>query len=221
MIRTHINPDGTLQAWQVIGQIPGYLNSLATVAYGGNLYMLGGWSYGTYAYASVERAPINSDGSLGSWVDESTYMVRPRSGFPAVVANGYLYAIGGANSSDYPGIERAKIQADGSVGTWQVIVPGFQRRFHGAAVLGNYLYVVGGDNGVALNAVARAAINSGGSLGSFAALPSMNVPRFNLGVATNGGYLYAVGGRTSTTFYSSVEYLRTIPYTQYLPFVMR
>ncbi len=221
--RTHINLDGTLEPWQVISTEVGYYADLAAVAYGGNLYLVGGYTPGVNANSRVYRLSIQSNGSLGTHINEPV-MTMPRSYFPAFVARGYLYAIGGINTPySVPGIERARVQADGSLAAWQVVNPDYHRNKHGVAVLGNYLYVVGGGTmGSLLGDEERAVINPDGSLGPFNTLASLNTPRFSLGVATNGDYLYAVGGVNAAGAYlNSVECMKTLPYLQFLPFVTR
>ncbi len=62
--RGHINPDGSVGDWQVISHFAHY-EDLYALAYQGNLYYLGGYSYGVSNQPQVYRFPINSDGSLG------------------------------------------------------------------------------------------------------------------------------------------------------------
>ncbi len=69
--------------------------------------------------SSVERAPINVDGSLGSWQVVSN-MTKGRYGHAAVAVDGYLYVLGGYTGTWDATVERAAINSDGSLGPWQL-----------------------------------------------------------------------------------------------------
>ena len=144
------------------------------VAVSGNyLYALGGhyrdYYYGSGYQDSVERSAINADGSLGPWQGAGT-MTTPRAFFATVAVGGYLYAIGGTSSDGIwlNTIERAAINADGSLGPWQVISMMTSPRSHHAAVAVNgYLYILGGWNGSSvLDSVERASTARHKSFGS-------------------------------------------------------
>ena len=61
----------------------------------GYVYQFGGY---TSAYVStVEYAPINSNGSLGTWVYANS-MANPVELTGSVAYNGYMYVLGGKNS---------------------------------------------------------------------------------------------------------------------------
>jgi hypothetical protein len=149
--RTQILPDGNLAPWVIE---PNKLNEnrglAAAVAYGGHLYVLGGAGGNPFAArASVERASINPDGSLGAF-ELMAAMTLPRHDLAAVVSDGFIYAIGGydLSSSAYDSIERAKIHTDGSLSSWS-IVSNMQQSRRGLAVVlfTNNLYAIGGTSG--------------------------------------------------------------------------
>ena len=74
---------------------------------GGYIYAVGGDSTGV-RLASVEKAAINTDGTLGPWSFTST--LNAKRSVPGVVANnGYLYAIGGWDGTHYSSVEYAQI----------------------------------------------------------------------------------------------------------------
>ena len=129
---TTVEADGSLGPWQVR---PGYTTELrwggfAVAAAKGYLYALGGWNpigRGNRYHASVERAPINADGSVGPWQETSSLPIE-RWGLEAVVAGDYLYALGGhapipSREAASDRVERALIHPDGSLGPWELMPP--------------------------------------------------------------------------------------------------
>jgi hypothetical protein len=158
--RAAINADGSLGSWQTMSAMTTPRGGLVAVAIGGYIYAIGG------SGSSVERAVINPDGSLGSW-QATTSMTTPRFDLGAVTVGGYLYALGGRDSSFsivLDSVERATVNADGSLGPWQATRAMTTTRAHLAAVaVGGYIYALGGNNdpaaSVILNSVERAAIN--------------------------------------------------------------
>jgi len=64
---------------------------LAAVATNGYIYALGGRVADPVNI--IERASVNSDGSLGPWQTVEP-MGQPRDGLAAVATNNYIYALG-------------------------------------------------------------------------------------------------------------------------------
>ncbi len=65
-----------------------------SVVYNGYLYVIGGTSDGVTCFNDVQYAPINADGSLGTWQSTTSFNTGRRS-HTSVVYNGYLYVMGG------------------------------------------------------------------------------------------------------------------------------
>ena len=186
--------DGNLGTWQAASSMTTPRRGFAAVTQGTYLYALGGID-GIQALNSLERAAINADGTLGSWQVVSS-MTTARLDFAAVVAEGFLYALGGNNGSWLSSVERAQINADGSLGSWQVVSSMTTPRSYFAAVVAEgFLYALGGYNGSSsLSSVERAQINADGSLSSWQVISSMTLDRYMFSAITVGGYFYALGG---------------------------
>ncbi|MGH7196846.1 MAG: carbohydrate binding domain-containing protein [Candidatus Saccharimonadales bacterium] len=92
-----INADGTIAA-ATTGAIAAARYSLATAVANGYMYVLGGIDGTGTTLGTVHYAPLNNDGSVGSWTTDSTALTAARSGMGATVINGYIYAIGGYNA---------------------------------------------------------------------------------------------------------------------------
>ncbi len=199
-----VNPDGTLGTWNFTSPMVTDKNHFAVVVWNGFLYVVGGIDLSNTRFASIERAEINPDGSLGTWQVISS-MTTPRAAAAAVVANGFLYAIGGGDySGPLDSIERAAINPDGSLGSWSVIDSlTMPLHSHAAVTSGNYLYVLGGSSGFCscvTTSVERALINPDGSLGSWVSMTSLENARYQFGAVAVNGSIFALGGDNGSIF---------------------
>ena len=95
--------------------------------------------------ATVERAPINSDGSLGAWAPQASLSI-PRSYAVAIVVGDRLVVMGGFNgSSILDSVEVARIGEAGTLGPWQAAAPLRVPRYGaGSFAADRYLYLVEG-----------------------------------------------------------------------------
>lgn len=166
------------------------------------LYIISGDADGALTN-SVERAPINADGSLGPFTTVAgVTLVAARYAATSAVLGHYLYIIGGNTG----GTERAMINPDGSLSAFTAVPSAslaVARFFHTSEVVGSYLYVVGGNAGT----TERAAIHPDGSLDAFAALPgaALATQRFGHTSAVVGNYLYVLGGQAGSDTLNTVE----------------
>ncbi len=184
----------------------------ATIAYNGYLYVIGGAINATSTNCKnsgastslncndVQYAPIGSDGLIGDWTtdtDTESYFDVPRNGHIGFAYNGYIYIVGGSNSTldecedevsisttSCNDIQYAPVNADGSLGAWTIDAGDrfdTPRVDHSSFAYNGYLYVAGGVGGAGnsacdtevepattkCNDVQYAPINSDGSIGSF------------------------------------------------------
>ena len=191
------------------------LNALygsSAVAYNGYLYILGGKNSSTY-YNEVDYAPINANGSIGSWT-ATTSFTNGRYWGEATVYNGYIYIAGGCNagtcSNTLNDVQYAPINANGSLGTWRSTTS-FTTGVYGltAQASDGYLYIMGGDGTgftTTYNEVDYAPFNSNGTIGSWTATSSFTTVRFDLTSAFYNGNLYVLDGNNGSTALSDVQY---------------
>ena len=128
----------------------------------------------------------------------STFIVqRPNANF--------LYVAGGTNYRDlYDSVERARINADGSVAPWEEAgkLP-TPRGGTSVAVVGDYAILTGGQiasgggmKGLTrINEVYTARIQPDGSLGVWTATTPMPHPRFHHPAVAHNGWIYVLGGQ--------------------------
>lgn len=118
----------------------------------GNLYVLGGLDGTGAATATVYFSSLKADGSLpasgtaGTWTT-TTALPQPLSSCSAVIFHGRIYVAGGNDATGTPvaKVYSAKINADGTLGTWQVLpdLPAALAH-HQLVTSAGYLYVLGG-----------------------------------------------------------------------------
>ena len=206
-----IQPDGTLGAFAVSPDV--HLVHAraqhASAIVGGYLYVFGGMGEGTaptgQALASVERAPIAADGTLGTFEDvPGVTLTVPRVTMPAIVLGDYLYVISGSTSdTDNGSVERAPVAPDGTLGNFSavpdvhLVIP---RYAFGIWRDETSLYAVGGWGGTgstttALTSIERATIHPDGTLDAFQMTSSsLAVPRYGFSMIHAGNRVYAISG---------------------------
>jgi len=210
---SHINADGTLGSWSSTSSLNNVRATHGVAIYNGYIYAVGG-SCGYLCWmSSVEYAPINANGTLGTWSTTSS-MNTSREYFNVAIYNGYLYAVGGGNVSGSSGywntVEYVRINADGTLGTWSYTSSlNTPRIGHGVVAYNNYLYSIGGSKSASyILSGEYAPINADGTIGIWSYTSSLNTTRSELGVAMYNGYIYAAGGacEESGCRNDSVEY---------------
>ncbi|MFZ1598054.1 MAG: hypothetical protein WAW26_19580, partial [Anaerolineae bacterium] len=194
-------PDA-IRGWTAVTSLPETLDSAAAVTVGDWLYLLGGL-HGEQATATVRRARINADGSLGAW-QATTPLPVALDGHPAATHNNRIYVIGGYQQRS---VYMASVHADGSLGAWQALSQLPNARYAtGAVVLNNTLYVLGGYDAAPLRTVLRAPIRADGTVGEWVQDRDMPTPLYRLNAVVSNNAIYVIGGRPSTTTVSRKIY---------------
>jgi len=203
-----INSDGTVGAWSATTSFATARCSHTSVVYNGYLYVIGG-ATGSGPRNDVEVAPINSDGTIGTW-SATTSFTTAREGHTSVVYNGYLYVIGGQGSSgDLNDVQFSPIHSDGTIGAWSATTSFTTARWaHTSVVYNGYLYVIGGQGGIGggLNDVQFAPINADGTVGAWSAATSFTTARWEHTSVAYNGWLYVMGGASGNHYLNDVQY---------------
>lgn len=205
VLRAPINGDGTIGSFTAIAQTLNKARDRHTCTVAGNyLYVMGGFD-GTANTNSVERAPINADGTIGAFSTVST-LATARYHIFSFVQGGYLYVAGGASTA----IERAPLNADGTLAGGFATMAGaslttsrltYSDTF---ALVGNYLYVLGGWNGSQdLDLVEQLSLDGTSNLGNFSYAADMPTPRLGHSIAVVGRNLYLVAGHSASGVYEN------------------
>jgi N-acetylneuraminic acid mutarotase len=206
-----INSNGTLGTWQKnSNSLPDTLYWHSAVAYNGYLYTTGGHDSSTNnATSSVFYAPINSNGTVGTWQKNSNSLPSALREHSAVAYNGYMYTMGGYSTGNTSTVFYAPINSNGTVGTWQTTTALPSTLIDHSAVAANgYLYVAGGSNGGAVSTVYYAPVNPSGTIGVWSQTSALPVALSSHSAGVYNGYLYVAGGSsgsvTSTVYYAPI-----------------
>jgi N-acetylneuraminic acid mutarotase len=147
---------------------------------------------------AIEAATFDADGALGEFGSVGT-LAQPRANHGFVAHGGYVYLVGGRNSSGpLTDVSFATVDGQGAPGSFAGTTPLPEPRYAHATLLHQgRLYVLGGV-GADLrntNTVWFASFNSDGTLGEWTGTTVMSVVRSSLGVASVDDTIYVVGGR--------------------------
>jgi N-acetylneuraminic acid mutarotase len=172
-------------AWQPVADLSFRRQYAASTAVDGKLWIFGGIGSGSSSTTTKFYDPATNRWSTGPGLP------LPLHHFTAVTYKGEAVVIGGF----VPGDELTSSQSDGVYalreGTWQKLPSLHHKRAAaGAAVVGDKIVVVGGQAEGRL--VTQTEVFDGERWTDAARIPT---PREHLGAASDGRYLYAVGGR--------------------------
>ncbi|MHB8362920.1 MAG: Kelch repeat-containing protein, partial [Patescibacteria group bacterium] len=189
-----INSNGTLGAWTATTPLLTGVFQATSVVYNGYIYEIGGYT-GSAVLSAVDYAPINADGTIGSWTATSSLLTTTTQS-TSVVYNGYVYEIGGYNgSTKISTVEYAPINSNGTLGTWMdttsLPAPTYAQT---SVVYNGYVYNIGGWNSTSISTVDYALLNSNGTLGTWISASSLPVGISDATSVVYNGYLYEIGG---------------------------
>ncbi len=199
--------DGTISSWSTLNTLPQTVFDHASVAYNGYLYTIGGIT-ATNAVSTIYSAPINGNGTIGSWTTLNTLPALVRS-HVATVSNGYLFIAGGFNGSTaFSTVYSAPLKADGTIGTWSTLNTLPVTLYEQAITSSNgYLYILGGLNGSSyVSTIYAAQVKGDGTIGSWSTLNTLPQVMGRQGVAISNGYIVLTGGLTTGSTLLSTVY---------------
>lgn len=196
--RAKILPDGTLGEWILEKEKMNFSRR------GGELFAHNEWLYATGGFNGaflndVEKAKINSDGSLGKWVREKNLISGTRyiSGYAKkgnrfYLLGGHLHTAERAMDS----VGTAEVRPDSTLTEWKETAPMSTRRFLNTALLigEDTIYTIAGQNSIALTSTERATIMEDGSLSKWVPDTPLNIPRRAAVAVSVGDSIYVMGG---------------------------
>lgn len=188
------------------------------VVHDGFIYVVGGGNgpNGKHLLRSVERAKINPDGSLGQWRLETNQTILPRRCTKLALIDGYLYSFGGFGGTLLDSVEYAKINSDGSIGTWKMASDSMTlpRYVNSVKSVNGVAYVIGGHDqqkGVGIKDVEWTKPQPDGDMRFWQKGSDLNIGRYGLASAKHGKMIYALGGLTGLEYLASVERSQVTP----------
>jgi hypothetical protein len=207
-----INADGSLGPWQQGTSLNEERGFTEAVVHGDFVYVVGGGNgpNGQNLLRSVERASINSDGSLGAWIKESHATVLPRRCTKLGLIGNRIYSFGGFGGALLDSVEFTTIKEDGSVGEWQLAseTMNLPRYVNSVKAVGGAAYVLGGHDevkGVGITDVEWTRPTETGDMKGWQPTSPMLTGRYGLSSIAVGDRIYALGGLTGLEYLKSIE----------------
>ena len=196
-----INSDGTLGAWSTGTSLPAAVIQSQVIVTKNRVYLLGG-NNGGGAVSTVYTAPINSDGTLGTWTTGTSLPMALQNSSVLVTYN-RVFLLGGISGAVRSTVYTAPINADGTLGAWVTGVNLLVALANSAVITTkNRVYMLGGNGPT--SSVYTAPINTDGTLGSWVASTSLPVNvAWPQSVVTNNR-VYLFGGYGDNGVLSSV-----------------
>lgn len=153
-----INSDGTLGVWVTGTSLPTSAAHCTAIVVKNNVYVLGGLFGGT-ATSNVYTAPINNDGTIGSWSILSNVLPFDISASQIVTTRNKIYALI-ANTQN---VIACPIDTNGSLGTWYSLPDSPMVTVIGSGIVAvkNKLHIIGNSTGGHNNSVYSASFSGG------------------------------------------------------------
>ncbi len=184
--------NGSLGSWVQGSYMPAPRESHSMVAWGGRLYVVGGFDGA--AKATVFWAPIEEDGTVGDW-ETTEALPAARFKHTTAVHGGYLYVFGGDNGI-FPQstVYSAQITDNGPIGAWgiQTALPA-SRNGHAVSISSGRAYITGGV-GAGLETTVYRADLSAGSVGNWFTETALPLGLFRHTSVASRDRLYVMGG---------------------------
>ncbi|MFH0947515.1 MAG: FG-GAP-like repeat-containing protein [Elusimicrobiota bacterium] len=218
-----ITANGTIGIWIPLNSMPNILSDHAMGVWNGRLYVTGGCD-GDVVRSTVSMAPLNADGTIGSWTVLPP-MPSARQNHAMSVWNGRLYVTGGENIVSpycYDTVWMSSIQADGTIGSWNTTLTFMpdKRTYHAMSVWNGRLCVTGGYGEVSgQNIVWMSSITADGTIGSWNTFTPMLGGRQNHVTGVWNGRLYVTGGAFYNTVWCSAPLLYSSTGTYFSPLI--
>ena len=138
-----INPDGTLGAWTTGTSLPDGVFASQAIVTNNRVYLLGGSNGDAYSYTTY-TAPINPDGTLGTWTT-GTSLPDTVGHSQAIVTKKRVYLLGGHSVRGKSTVYTAPVNPDGTLGTWTTSTSLPATVYNSQAIVTkNRVYLLGG-----------------------------------------------------------------------------
>jgi hypothetical protein len=207
-----INTDGTLGTWVTTNSLPAPVSRSQAVVTKNRVYLIGSYNGSAYT-ANVYTAPINADGTLGSWTS-GTSLPGANCVSQIIVTRNRLYVLGGSNNgtSALSTVYWTTIGNDGTLGSWNTgdslpVTIGYSI----SVVTKNRVYLLGGWNGGIISTIYTAVINIDGSLGVWSSAGTLPTgSHWSCGFVSKNR-VYMIGGHNGSSGFANVYHAPILP----------
>ena len=208
-----INEDGTLGPWQRGNSLRDERGFMEAAVHGDYVYVVGGGNgpNGHHLLNSVERAPINPDGTLGWWERVNSPMVVARRCSKIIATDDRLYSFGGFGGVLLDSVEFSEFQPDGSLGEWQLDpeVMTVPRYVNSVKKKDDRFFVLGGHDqtkGVGITDVEWTRYTETGNTEKWQATTPLQQGRYGHSSVSFGEDVYVIGGLSGAEYLDSIEH---------------
>lgn len=202
-----LNAQGIVTAWASQSSLPHGSGVGASVIVGDRIYYAGGFTSGSM-YDDVYSAPINADGTLGSWSLAGQLPVQ-MFGFGMVEYQNHIILVGGYTPSGFSNkVYAAGVNSDGTLSAFTETSTLPEPVYRGQIIrVGSTVLSVGG-NIPSGNKVFYAELHADGSVSNWQTSSHLLPQAVGAGsIAYANGYLYVIGGFNG-------NYLDTVYFTK-------
>ena len=210
-----VRANGTLSAWRITTSLQEPRFYLAAAIVGDFIYAVGGANgprgHENQPVATVERARIQPDGTLGPWQHDLN-LTTVRRGLQVVAIDNTLLAVGGYNGEFLRTSEHTSVKADGSLTPWiaDAQSSNAERYIHSAAATGRRIYLlaghVQGHAQMSYGDVEMTELNADGGLNRWRAQSSLlHRPRFLATAVATPTQLWLIGGHDGQQQLAHIE----------------
>ena len=205
---------GDITGWTAGTSLPIAISHSMSLVTKNKVYLIGGnSSSGTDALSTTYVAPINSDGTLGTWTNSNNNLVTPMNVAVSIVTKNRVYILGGNNvNGPQSTVQTAVINSDGTLGTWTTgtALP-ITLAWSQGIVTKNRVYLIGGGNSTAIQStVYTAPINSDGTLGTWVSALPLPIGIDAAQVVVTKNRVYLLGGWNSSGVFINTIYTTTV-----------
>ena len=198
-----IKPNGTIGTWSTTTALGGALGYTAAAASDGFIYVVGGTD-GSSNQNTIYIGKQNADGTITSWTTSFTTLPAATNATRVVVANGFLYVLGGnVSGASTVNTYYAHINGDGSLNAFVSGTALPVALANGSAFAANgYLYYLGGINGSGVGVATSyyALLNTDGSFGSWNTTTSLPATASNFATVLLNGNVYLMRNSTTVSY---------------------
>lgn len=215
--RAKINPDGSLQAWQLHSYLSTPRRGLKATVINNRLYAIGG--YNGQFLKSTEFISLNPSQQPSQWQLATELAQVDRYIHATATQGNRIYLLGGhvekGGPMSYGDVESTTVEDNGQLAAWRIaptrlLTPRF---IASAFAFDSHLYIVGGHDGVRrLASVEMAHTSANGGIGTWAPQPNLNDKRSATATAMSGNHVYIAGGMDDQGVLRSVEMAQIGPH---------
>jgi hypothetical protein len=215
--RASFDSNGDLTStWSNVGTLPQAMYGMGYVATKGRIYLIGG-ADGANALTTVYSAPINTDGTLGTFRTE-TPLPDGRYESVCFVIKNKLYVVGGRNNNifnngnDTNTVYQATVNNDGTLSSWTTL-SNFPIIFtHGKPLLiKDMIYIFETINNTGVSKNYYTTYDSDGNIGTWNYVGNMPDNVCGSAIVCTDNYVFSIGGYSfDTNQYTNAVYRASI-----------